>query len=115
MTRMTTSSLKIPPTRNHRQLANWINEHTLVDDRGRLVCAKVDRVRTSTDRKIGRLRWPGKGRQGLILEIWLVDPPHKLSYAERRLYRHESSETYRRHSEAREWVEKHLRRRSTSR
>ena len=112
---MTTSSLKIPPTRNHRQLANWINEHTLVDSHGRRVCAQVQSWRTSTDRKIGRLRWPGKGRQGLILEIWLVDPPHKLSYAERRLYRHESSETYRRHSEAREWVEKHLRRRSTSR
>lgn len=110
---MTTSSLKIPPTRNHRQLANWINAHTLVDDRGRLVRAQVDRIRTSTDRKIGRLRWPGKGRQGLILEIWLVDPPRQRS-AERRLYRHESSETYRRHSEAREWVEKNLRRQARS-
>ncbi len=110
---MTTSSLKIPPTRNHRQLANWINEHQLVDDRGRRVCAKVERWRTSTDRKIGRLRWPGKGRQGLLLEIWLADPPSTLPYTERRLYRHESSETYRRHSEAREWVEKNLRRQAT--
>ena len=115
MTTTTTSSLKIPLTRNHRQLANWINEQQLVDSRGRRVCAKVEQRRTSTDRKVGRLRWPGKGRQGLLLEIWLVDPPPKLSYEERRLYRHESSETYRRHSEAREWVEKNLRRRVRTR
>ena len=102
------SNLKLPPTRNHRQLAIWINEHKLVDDRGRLVCARVNRVRTSTDRKVGRLRWPGKGRQGLLLEIWLLEPPSSLPYEARRLYRHESSETYRRHSEAREWVEQHL-------
>ena len=109
----TTSSLKIPPTRNHRQLANWINEHQLVDSNGRLVCARVERWRTNTDRKIGRLRWPGKGRQGLLLEIWLVDPPPKLPYDQRRLFRHESGETYRRHSEAREWVEKNLRRQAS--
>lgn len=111
------SNLKLPPTRNHRQLAIWINEHKLVDNRGRLVCARVNRVRTSTDRKVGRLRRPGKGRQGLLLEIWLLEPPSSLPtpqptkshYEARRLYRHESSETYRRHSEAREWVEQHLR------
>jgi hypothetical protein len=107
---MARTSVKLPPTRNHRQLANWINAHKLVDDRGRPVTARVDRIRTSTDQKITgtRLRRPGKGRQGLRLEIWPVGA--ETWRTELRLYRHESSETYRRHSEARDWVEQHLRR-----
>ena len=94
--------LKLPPTRNHRQLAAWINEQKLVDESGRPVAASVDRVRTNTDRKIPgtRLRSPGKGRVGLSLEIWPVGA--ETWRVEQRLYRHESSETYRRHSEARE-------------
>ena len=43
-----------------------------------------------------------------MLEIWLTEkPPEYLPYEEARqyrLYRHESSETYRRHSEARAWI-----------
>ena len=100
-------TLKLPPTRNHRQLADWINANKLVDDQGRLVEARVDSWRTNTDRKIGRLRWPGKGRQGLLLEIW---PVGAVFYPDQRLFRHESSGTYRRHREAREWVERNLRR-----
>lgn len=38
----------IPPTRNHHQLANWINVHKLVDDRGRLVAARVESIKTNT-------------------------------------------------------------------
>lgn len=102
--------MKIPPTRNHRQLADWINEQQLVDDRGRRVYATVDRVTTSTDSKIAgtRLRRLGRGRRGLVLEIW----PTRASAPrpEDRLFRHESSETYRRHTEARAWVEENLRR-----
>lgn len=115
--------MKLPPTRNHHQLANWINAHKLVDDRGRPVAAHVERIRTSTDRKIrdSRLRWPGKGRHGLRLEIWLqplpfdqslVEKPLHLPHEEARLYRHTSSETYRRHTEARAWVEQNLRKAS---
>lgn len=105
-----TRRLAIPPTRNHRQLANWINEHKLVDSQGRPVTAKIERRRTSTDRKIAgtRLRRPGKGRQGLLLEIWPIGAD--TWRPEQRLFRHESSETYRRHDEAREWIEKNLRR-----
>lgn len=103
--------LKVPPTRNHRQLASWINQNKLVDDRGRPVVARVDRVRTSTDTKVAgtRFRRIGRDRQGLVLEIWLIEKPSHLPYAEARLYRHESSETYRRHAEARAWVEQNLR------
>jgi hypothetical protein len=111
---MTTKTLRVPSTRNHRQLATWINAQQLVDDRGRPVEARVDRVRTSTDQKIRgtRLRRPGKGRQGLILEIWRAKSPAYVPQDELylcRLFRHESSETYRRHSEARAWVAQHLR------
>ena len=102
--------LVLPTTRNHRQLANWINVHKLVDDRGRRVCARVDRVKTSTDGRVAgtRFRRVGKGRQGLLLEIWPVGATQLRP--EERLYRHESSETYRRHDEARVWVEHNLRR-----
>ena len=102
--------MKLPPTRNHRQLANWINEHALVDEAGRPVCARVERVRTSTDGRVAgtRFRRIGKGRQGLLLEIWPVGV--SLFKTDARLYRHEASETYRKHSEAREWVEQNLRR-----
>lgn len=100
--------MKVPPTRNHRQLAKWINAKRLYNCVGQRVCARVSASRVNTDRKIGRLRWPGKGRASLRLEIWIDgsstwDPSNKL-------YEHESGETYRRHSEAREWVSKNLRR-----
>lgn len=103
--------LALPPTRNHRQLANWINTQKLVDDRGRLVAARVDRVTTSTDSRVAgtRFRRIGKGRVGLVLEIWPANAK-LLARPEERLYRHESSEAYRRHTEARAWVEQHLRR-----
>ena len=114
MTMTTTSSrrLKLAPTRNHRQLAHWINEQKLVDEQGRPVVARVDSVTTNTDTKVAgtRFRREGRGRNGLLLEIWLADPPARVPFAERRLYRHESSETYRRHREARTWVEQNLRR-----
>ena len=100
--------MKIPPTRNHRQLANWINAHGLVDESGHPVCARVERVTTSTDTRVAgtRFRRVGRGRQGLLLEIWPVGAD--IWRPELRLYRHESSETYRRHAEARDWVEQNL-------
>lgn len=101
--------MKLPPTRDHRQLANWINVHELVDMRGRPVSARVERITTNTDSSVAgtRLRRVGKGRRGMLLEIWpigasILDP-------DERLYRHASSETYRRHAEARAWVEQNLR------
>ncbi len=102
--------MKIPPTRNHRQLTSWVNEQQLVDDRGRPVVARVDAITTNTDRKLAgtRLRHAGRGRAGLVLEIWPVGAD--TWRPDQRLYRHESSETYRRHAEARTWIEQNLRR-----
>lgn len=104
--------LEIPVTRNHRQLARWINQQSLVDARGRRVVAHVASVKTSTDRLItgARFRIPGRGRRGLLLEIWPADVQPFLAATKERLYSHESSETYRRHAEARTWVAQHLRR-----
>jgi hypothetical protein len=101
--------MKITPTRNHRQLANWINTHKLVDAHGRPVRARVERVKTSTDSRVvgTRFRRVGKGRWGLRLEIWPAGAS-PLNTAQR-LYHHASSETYRRHSEARAWIEQNLR------
>lgn len=101
--------MKLPPTRNHHQLAAWINARRVLDAAGREVCARVDAITTSTDTRVAgtRQRRIGRGRVGLVLEIWLngasiFDPSACL-------YRHESSGTYRRHDEARAWVEQNLR------
>ena len=112
MTTTTSKRLALPLTRNHHQLASWINDQKLVNDRGYPVVARTSSVVTSTDTKVAgtRFRRVGRGRKGLLLEIWLADPPERVPFEERRLYRHESSETYRKHSEARAWVEQNLRR-----
>lgn len=104
--------LVLPPTRNHRQLANWINANKLVDDQGRPVVARVERVTTNTDTRVAgtRFRRIGRGRRGLLLEIWPASAKLYMPNPEERLFRHESSGTYRKHSEAREWVEQNLRR-----
>ena len=52
-----TSSVKLPPTRNHRQLAAWINAQQLVDDRGRPVLARVDHVETSQNLRTEDKSW----------------------------------------------------------
>ena len=104
--------LNIPPTRSHHQLAAWINVQSLVDSRGLPIIATVERSKydTSSNIKGTRLRHEGKGRWGLVLEIWLknrnlkVDFWHNLN----RLYSHNSGETYRRHEEARRWVAENL-------
>lgn len=100
--------MKIPPTKNHRQLAKWINATQLYTVVGQRVCARVSAGRVNTDSKLAgtRLIRKGRGRASLRLEIWIDggsmwDPSH-------RLFEHESGETYRRHSEARAWIEKNL-------
>ena len=103
-------TVKLPPTRNHRQLAAWINTHGLIDVQGRPVLAYVRQVKTSTDSRVvgTRFRRIGRGRKGLLLEIWPTSASRLRP--DERLFRHESSETYRRHDEARAWVEQNLRR-----
>jgi len=60
-----------------------------------------ERWRTSTDRQIGRLRWPGKGRAGYRLT---VSESLQDNLVGGHLFRHESGETYRRNAEVVEWM-----------
>jgi len=98
--------LIIPPTRNHRQLAVWINAQELVDLKDRPIVASVTREKNDTGSNIKgtRLRRPGKGRWGLVLEIWLKDRKLKHDC----LFEHHAAETYRTHSEARSWAASNL-------
>lgn len=109
--------LEIPLTKNHHQLAKWINEAQLVDDQGRAVTATVSKSKVSTDSKVAgtRFRRIGRGRASLKLEIYAAKAPlskvvrnGQFSFREA-LYSHESGGTYRRHTEARTWVSNSLR------
>jgi hypothetical protein len=104
--------LKIPPTRDHHQLARWINAQKLVDVDGQPVHATVNRVTTNTDTRVAgtRFRRIGRGRRGLLLEVWRSHPSAgRTAIFDDRLFRHESSGTYRRHAEARAWIAQNLR------
>jgi hypothetical protein len=60
--------------------------------------ASIRRVEVSTDRKIGRLRWPGKGRRGNELTV-VHDETGVV------LLCHNSAETYRRNIEVERWLD----------
>lgn len=72
-------------------IARWINEHLPELD------ARVAGSSYSTDRKIGRLRWPGKGRTGNRIIV-----TRKRGGAV--LLDHNSAETYRSNAEVEEWL-----------
>lgn len=63
---------------------------------------RVERWRADTDRKVGRLRWPGKGRDGSRLLVYdrKKDPL-------RPIYDHKNSETYRCCADVRGWMERY--------
>ena len=51
---------------------------------------------SNTDRKIGRLRSPGKGREGNKLTV--------KDSSEHKVFEHDSSETYRHNTEVAQWI-----------
>lgn len=74
-------------------IAKWINEN-LPELR-----AHVEEGHCNTDRKIGRLRWPGKGRTGNQLLVYRkVDKVKVLD--------HNSAETYRSNAEVEYWLDR---------
>ncbi len=107
--------LDILPTRNHHQLAAWVNAQGLMDHGGRAVVATVQRSKYDTDSKLKgtRLRRKGKGRWGLVLEIRPRIPVWRPTFGhdQNLLYSHHSGETYRKHDEARRGVAENLRQR----
>ncbi len=60
---------------------------------------QIEHSQVSTDRQIGRLRWPGKGRTGT--RIVVKDSGFKT------LLDHNNAETYRRTSDVRAWMERY--------
>lgn len=97
--------ITVPPTRTHRQLAHWVNNDPVARRKLRAI---TEPSWSSTDRQIpgSRLRIQGKGRHGVRLTLY---PVSRDSFtASTKVYTHDTSETYRTHREAREWVENYL-------
>lgn len=61
--------------------------------------ARIERGFCNTDRKIGRLRWPGKGRHGNRLIV--VDRK-----SGKVVFDHNAAETYRANSDVVRWIER---------
>lgn len=83
--------------RRLKVIAEWINANVPALD------ARVEPGYCNTDRKVGRLRWPGKGRTGN--RIIVTDRKDG-----RRVLDHNSAETYRTNSEVEQWLVGYLRR-----
>lgn len=83
-----------PPKKARRlkQIAAWINEN-----RQELV-ATAEPSMCNTDRKIGRLRWPGKGRKGSRIIV-------RRKKTGEVLLDHNSAETYRSNKEVELWLD----------
>lgn len=82
-------------TRRLKTIARWINENLS----GRGYSASVSDGYCDTSTKVGRLRWPGKGRYGNHLMVW-----HKGEM----ILSHNSAETYRTNAEVESWLKKLL-------
>jgi hypothetical protein len=80
---------------------------------GNLVTVTVQPWTVSTDRQIGRLRWPGKGRKGyrLLVRVNLSTPtlrrePFLWDHRRCHILDHKSGETYRTNAEVVDWMER---------
>jgi hypothetical protein len=80
--------------RRLKTIARYINE-----THGDKLRAEVEQSYCNTDRKVGRLRWPGKGRYGNRLIVTDVETG-------RTLLDHDAAETYRRNDEVEYWLTK---------
>jgi hypothetical protein len=91
----------IPPTRTHKQLAAWINTDPVAS---KLLRAEVAPSWSSTDQPVRgtRLRKPGRGRKGV--KVTLYPRSRDTFRANTIIYTHDTSQTYRKHAEARAWV-----------
>lgn len=72
---------------------------------------KVESVTANTDRKIGRLRWPGKGRKGTRLIVRDPSRPEVTAGGftfGMLLLDHNNAETYRRTEEVRKWIDNRM-------
>ncbi len=98
------AGLVLPPTRTHYQLALLLDTLKLVTYHGDVVEAEARQWKTSTDRVYNKVRFPGKGRNGLRLTLRVLKDGRYTTLLE-----HTTGEMGRTHAEAREWVRMHLR------
>jgi hypothetical protein len=78
--------------RRLKTIAKWINENIPE------LHAHVQSTTVSTDRKMGRLRWPGKGRTGNRLVVRRVRGGGEV------VLDHNAAETYRTNDEVEAWL-----------
>ncbi len=71
----------------------------------------VEKSHANTDRQIGRLRWPGKGRDGtriIVRDPAQMEPPRwgaKPTNEPMVLLDHDNAETYRRTDDVKRWID----------
>lgn len=88
-------------------IAAWINANSAALN----LRAETRSVKVSTDRHISgtRLRWPGKGRRGVEISVYLVRGGEKTSWgAPLPIFTHNSGETYRRNEEVERWLSQYI-------
>lgn len=88
-----------PRARRLKAIADWVNANPVLGLR-----ATASTSSYSTDRKIGRLRWPGKGREGVEIKLFSTDPGTQAFIGGMPLKRHNSAETYRHNFEVERWL-----------
>lgn len=79
--------------RRLKTIARWINEN--LADKG--YSATVREGYYSTDRKYGRLRWPGRGRTGNCLTVWRGSEV---------VHTHNAADPYRTNEDMERWLAK---------
>lgn len=80
-----------PRARRLKVIAEWINANVPA------LRARIERGYCNTDRKVGRLIWPGKGRTGnRIIVVRVADGTKALD--------HNAAETYRTNDEVEAWL-----------
>lgn len=91
--------------RRLKAIAAWINENVSE------LHAEVRSSYCNTDRKVGRLRWPGKGRNGNEILVFKSDAPCFDEYHNPPVFRHNAAETYRSNDEVERWLADYLKNR----
>lgn len=91
----------VPKARRLKVIAAWINAHPSLG-----LVAEVRSTTANTDRQITgtRLRRPGKGRKGVLLQVWRTWQNHPRTL----MFSHNSAETYRNNYEVEQWLNRYI-------
>jgi hypothetical protein len=89
-------------TRRLKVIAAWINANRPE------LCAEIERGYCNTDRQVGRLRWPGKGRHGNRIKVFKRADKYVGLKSPQPLLDHNAAETYRHNDEVERWLSEYL-------